>query len=188
LALNGLGFLLQKNGRFDEARCSFDRAIVLSEQLLHKQPTSAAALSGLAMSYNNLGYLLSQSGDGTLPERAEQAIEVHEKARAIYEQLVRDDPESTSYSNYLAITYSNMANRMLDANRPKPAPSCFKNVSRFGWTGCAAIRSPLTRGWMSQPCIAVWAVCTGGFLSNSRIGSNGHCRRVRRRENFAKDY
>jgi serine/threonine protein kinase/tetratricopeptide (TPR) repeat protein len=120
-ALNGLGFLLQNNGRFDDARQSFDRAIVVAEQLLSKQPTSAPALSGLALSYINLGYLLSQSGDGTLRERAERAIEVNEKARAIYEKLVRDNPESSPYANYLAVTYFNIANRLLDANRPAEA-------------------------------------------------------------------
>lgn len=79
-----LGNVFHKMGRFSEAKSCFELNLLVFYQLLKIEPNNLANQLYVAGTFNNLGAVLSDMG------QVEEAIDLHEKALAIYEKNPRN--------------------------------------------------------------------------------------------------
>jgi serine/threonine protein kinase len=101
LCHGNLALLLGQERRSAEAEASYRAAIEVQQKLAAEHPERLAYTAALALSYNNLSYLLS-AADAPRAERCcRQAI-------AIQEELVAREPTAVVFQSDLALSHNNL--------------------------------------------------------------------------------
>jgi eukaryotic-like serine/threonine-protein kinase len=117
ISCNNLSFVLRK--RDTTAAETLSREAVAILERLMEEPAKARYQDDLALCYNNLAALLSQT------ERAAEAVEWHRRAIAVQEQLARKSPAVVRHRSDLAITLNNVGMAYCRANRAADADTAF---------------------------------------------------------------
>jgi serine/threonine protein kinase/Tfp pilus assembly protein PilF len=113
------------------ARATLGQARERLESLLAAAPNERAAQATLAMTFNNLGYLMSESVQIPREERFEDALELHNQALAIYRRLADRNPKDQSLQLSVSTVLSNMARRHQALTRYDEARTLFEECLRI---------------------------------------------------------
>jgi tetratricopeptide (TPR) repeat protein len=117
IACNNLSFVVRKRDAVEAEKLARE-AIALLERLAPQHP-GATAHDDLALCYNNLAALLSQNN------RLNEAIDWHQRAIALEEQLVRKAPAVVRHRSDLAITLNNLGMAYCRAGQQRDADGAF---------------------------------------------------------------
>jgi eukaryotic-like serine/threonine-protein kinase len=106
-----LGRSQQSAGQHDDAARSYEEALSIYRELAEKEPKVARYQSGIAVTLDNLGWLLSVRG------KLQEAVNHHEQSVEIHERLVKEHPEDAGLKLGLAGSLSNLGTRLMDLQR-----------------------------------------------------------------------
>lgn len=115
-----LGRSQQSAGNCAEAVQSYEQALAIYRALAEKDPKEARYQSGIAVTFDNLGWLYSER------RQFQEAVNYHEQAVAIHEQVVKDQPDNAGFKFRLAGSYNNLGNRLRPLGRFEEAVAIHK--------------------------------------------------------------
>lgn len=140
-------------------RVMLDQARERLERLLAATPNDRAAQAYLAMTFNNLGHLLSRH------ERCEEAIELHQQALTINRRLAARDPKNLSAQSGVSSVLSNLGRRHQSLGRHDEARSLFEECLRIRQQALHAQPANLTY----QRDVAQTLNALGDVIRDSRL-------------------
>jgi serine/threonine protein kinase len=120
-----LGWLLhnlQGLAKRSDAEKQYRKAISIQERLVAHFPTMSACRWDLALSHNNLGFLLSQQG------KLSEGEEEYRRALAIYAKLTADFPAVPDYRKDAARTHRNLGNALANAGKRAEAEGEYRGA------------------------------------------------------------
>ncbi len=151
-ALNLIGDIHTTLGRLDDARCAFEDALKLRQDLLEIDPSVARWQRDLSVSFNNLGELATAQGN--LPE----AQRLFGEALRIRQPLAESDSANAEWQRDLSVSFETLGDlAMAQGNLPE-AQRLFSEALR--------IAQPLAE---SDPANAEWQRDVS--VSFSRLGN-----------------
>jgi tetratricopeptide (TPR) repeat protein len=121
-SVSGLGVLLARAGRGDEAVAAYGRARDLYRALAEAQPDFAGHRHGLASSLAGLGAALAQLG------RTDEAVVAYEQARDLQQGLAEAHPDVAEYQDTLAWSLSALGDLLDGAGRTNQAVTSLRRA------------------------------------------------------------
>jgi tetratricopeptide (TPR) repeat protein len=115
LAIGRLGDVGLLQGKIGTAEESYRQAIMLAEELNREDPHNNQFVIELAWRYHWLGALLADSGQTVA------GLERSERARAIYDKLVAENPKSSHFKEESLLSREQVIRLQVEAGRASPA-------------------------------------------------------------------
>ena len=120
-----VGLMRYRLGDLKEAEAAFRDALALQKQLAAEFPTRPDFRQELALCYNNLGNLLSDTG------RLAEAEVAYRETLKLQQQLVTDFPTRPDFRQELAKSHSNLGILLYQTGRPKEAEAAFRETLKL---------------------------------------------------------
>ena len=127
-SLSGLGLVLDKTGRADEAIKSYNRAIASCEALIERQPDEPENRIDLARILTNLGGVLRSTG------RSDESIEAYERTVELGEALVMRHPDSEEPKSKLVNSLNGLGSLLQATGRSDQAIDTYARATEMGET------------------------------------------------------
>jgi serine/threonine protein kinase/predicted RNA polymerase sigma factor len=120
-----VGAMHHRLGEFREAEKDYGQAQRICQKLVAHFPSCPDFRQGLALSHNNRGILLRDTG------RPKEAEEDYDQALSIQKQLAADFPSRSEFRQHLAATYNNRGNLLHENGRLKEAEKDYGQALRI---------------------------------------------------------
>jgi eukaryotic-like serine/threonine-protein kinase len=121
LCYGNLALVQGQANRPTEADASYHLAVEIQQQLAAAHPAEAKYAAALALSYNNMSYLLSRTDSAKAEQCCRQAI-------AIQEKLVAEHPDTVNSQSDLALSQNNFGALQSQAGRPTEAKTAYQQA------------------------------------------------------------
>jgi serine/threonine-protein kinase len=115
-----LGRLYRLTDQLPRAETSYQKALILWEQLVHHNPQQVRYQAGLALTQLGLGNVYQ------VLRRPEQAQPLYQDALTTRQKLVKKHPGVAEYQRDLAVTYNNLANIFLAQGQRAKAATAYR--------------------------------------------------------------
>jgi tetratricopeptide (TPR) repeat protein len=160
-----LGIALAATGAYPEAKVEEDRAVRLLDQLVLKDPASAATRRALVKALGNLGNV---HADGLNQPR--EAEEAYSEALRHLQQLTTESPDNLTYQRDRLATYHNLGKLYHNTRRPVEAVKAFQKAREIG-EGLVAHqpRDPEFRVVLADSCSALGLVQLNNGVQSAEV-------------------
>lgn len=122
VSYNKLGSLMKAQGRRNQAREVFEKALAIAQRLAEAEPERADYQRNLSVSFGMLGSLMSAQG------QIEQAREFFEKALTIFQRLAEAEPGRPDYQHDLSVSYIKLGDLLSGLGQREQARDFFEKA------------------------------------------------------------
>ncbi len=127
------GMVLRELGRASEALDAFGQGVALGQALVDEEPQNVAYRTVLAQCLQGLAMQLRDYGP---VERVHEAEPNFRRALAIYEQLVKEFPNSSGYRTWLGLARVQLGSLLARTGRPADAEHIYQQAYEVFQTLC----------------------------------------------------
>jgi serine/threonine protein kinase/tetratricopeptide (TPR) repeat protein len=108
----------------DEARRSYENALVIWNQLLGQEPKKVEYLAGKARTLLGLGNVFARTQPDQAKDRYQQALDIRK-------DLVHDHPKEAEHKRDLAVSYSNLGALHQETHHPDQALTAYQQAEKI---------------------------------------------------------